>query len=58
MMVLGTWYVWLPFSSPDTSAPDTSAGVVTFTEAGSLHIMVVVYVYVYVYVYDDGGGVR
>ena len=39
MMVLGIWYVWLPFSSPDTSAPDTSAGgsgVVTFTEAGSL----------------------
>ena len=36
MMGLGTWYVWLPFSSPDTSAPDTSAGVVTFTEAGSL----------------------
>ena len=29
-------YVWLPFSSPDTSAPDTSAGVVMFTEAGSL----------------------
>ena len=37
MMGLGTWYVWLPFSSPDTSAPapDTSAGV-KFTEAGSL----------------------
>ena len=41
MMGLGTWYVWFPFSSPDTSTPDTSApdisaGVVTFTEAGSL----------------------
>ena len=35
MMGLGTWYVWLPFSSPDTSATDTSAGV-KFTEAGSL----------------------
>ena len=31
MMGLGTWYVLLPFTSPDTSA-----GVVTVTEAGSL----------------------
>ena len=36
MMGSETWYVWLPFSSSDTSVPDTSAGVVAFTEAGSL----------------------
>ena len=34
MMGLGTWYVLLPITSPDTSAPDTSAGVVT--DASSL----------------------
>ena len=37
MMGLGTWYVLLPITSAlDTSAPDTSAGIVTVTEASSL----------------------
>ena len=36
MMGLGTWYILLLFISPDTSAHDTLAGVVTVTEASSL----------------------